>query len=101
MKEPTPGSHQISDDYEYSAHKAMTGITDLGTVTSQKQVQKPLIQEIDAGFGSNCYKEPNKFRQMCDAGFVKVGADRDGVDCKGIVSEYQRSRSVDSFIPSR
>jgi chitinase len=40
-----------------------------------------VVAEIDSSFGNNCYKEENQFVQMCDPGFVKVGADRDGIKC--------------------
>ncbi|KAL7621055.1 hypothetical protein AAE478_008367 [Parahypoxylon ruwenzoriense] len=70
------------DDYELTAHKALTGKTDIGTSLSLKQTQKPIVAEIDASFGSNCYKEPNEFTQMCETGYVKVGADKAGIDCK-------------------
>lgn len=43
--------------------------------------------EIDASFGSNCYKEENIFKQMCDSGYSKVGYDRSGQDC----SDYEKA----------
>lgn len=70
-----------ADDYEFSAHKALTGNTNVGSALSNGQTEKPSVAEIDSSFGSNCYKELNKFTQSCDVGFVKVGADRDGIDC--------------------
>ncbi|KAF3055152.1 Killer toxin subunits alpha/beta [Daldinia childiae] len=54
------------DDYELTAHKALTGKKDIGTALSLAQTQKPFAAEIDASFGSNCYKEKNEFKQMCD-----------------------------------
>jgi chitinase len=47
-------------------------------------VAEPIVAEVDASFGQNCYKEENEFKQMCDAGYTKVGADRDGAKCDGI-----------------
>ncbi len=66
------------DDYDLTAHKALTNKTNIG----KRNVTIP-IDQVDASLGHNCYVEGSQFRQMCDAGYVKVGADRDGIDCSG------------------
>ncbi|KAH6634677.1 glycoside hydrolase superfamily [Chaetomium sp. MPI-SDFR-AT-0129] len=72
------------DDYDFTAHKGLTGNTKLGSALSKNQTATPVVAEIDSSFGNNCYKEGNQFIQSCEMGFVKVGADRDGIDCGNI-----------------
>jgi chitinase len=67
------------DDYEFSAHKALTGNTEFSLGNPDYR----LVPEIDASFGHNCYKEGSQFR-LCDPGFEQVGSDRDGIDCSGL-----------------
>ncbi|PNY25607.1 Symbiotic chitinase [Tolypocladium capitatum] len=71
------------DSYEYTAHKALTGKTQLGSPTKdkQKQVSQVLTAEIDASFGANCYKEQNTLKQQCESEYVKVGYDKSGQKC--------------------
>ena len=67
----------FTDDYNFTAHKALTANPKIGSV----KIATPVVADIDASFGSSCYKDGSQFVQSCDAGYVKVGADRDGIDC--------------------
>lgn len=48
----------------------------------------PVVVEIDSSFGKSCYKEGSMYVPFCDVGYVKVGADRDGIDCGDVPESF-------------
>jgi hypothetical protein len=81
-----------SDDYTWTAHKALTGISDLGSELSLKEAstQQPLVDTINSFFGADCYRFPedvdlgNPLVSTCAKGYTKVGYDDNGCTSLGV-----------------
>ncbi|KAI9146931.1 symbiotic chitinase [Paramyrothecium foliicola] len=69
------------DDYEFSAHKALTGNTNLKSATKKLLDQGPVdVADIDTSLGGKCYKTETR-TGFCKEGFAKIGSDWDGEKC--------------------
>ncbi|KAH6687317.1 symbiotic chitinase [Plectosphaerella plurivora] len=74
------------DDYDFTAHKALTGKTIItaADVVKETQTLADLTAEFDASFGRFCYKKPyiSFGNHGCgEPGDTKVGYDSNGEDC--------------------
>ncbi|KAH7317114.1 symbiotic chitinase [Stachybotrys elegans] len=69
------------DDYEFSAHKALTGNTNLKSAAKKLVEQGPVsVADVDTSLGGKCYKTDSR-TGFCKEGFTKVGSDWDGEKC--------------------
>ncbi|KAF9888672.1 hypothetical protein FE257_008430 [Aspergillus nanangensis] len=78
------------DDYTWSAHKALTGKSNIGKPVAAlyDNQQQSLVDTINTDLGHACYKFPDSVDfdkiqvSACSSGYVRVGYDKDGQDCK-------------------
>ncbi|KAK2611936.1 hypothetical protein QQS21_002042 [Conoideocrella luteorostrata] len=64
------------DDYDFTAHRALTGRKSIGSLQNKKSTAK--AAEVAATFGNNCYYEENEHTRMCETGYIQMGRDGAG-----------------------